>query len=242
MHEKEKIVFCWSGGKDSAMALHEILRGRQYEVVALLTSVAEQYERVSHHGVRVELLERQAEAIGIPLDKLYLPSGPQQPCTNEVYEELMERTMLRYRDRGVNTVGFGDIFLQDLREYRERNLAKVGMRAMFPIWGRSTTELADHCIRTGFRAYLSCVEDKLGRPFAGRAFDQSLLEDLPIGIDTCGEYGEYHTFVYDGPIFRCPVAVELGEIVTRDGRHYADLLPVEMVTADAVAESMPPVC
>lgn len=238
---KEPVVFSWSGGKDSAMALYELRQSDRYEVVALLTSVAEQYQRVSHHGVRIELLEQQAESIGIPLHKLYLPSAPTQPCTNEIYEELMTRTMLDYCSRGIRTVAFGDLFLQDLREYRERNLAKVDMHALFPIWHRETAELVRTCIRLGFEAWLSCVEDKLGRHFAGRALDEMLVEDLPEGIDPCGENGEYHSFVYDGPIFQWPVPTRVGEIVTIDGRHYADLLPANVPAGAAAELSIPPV-
>lgn len=238
---KEPVVFSWSGGKDSAMALYELRQSNRYEVVALLTSVAEQYQRVSHHGVRIELLEQQADSIGIPLHKLYLPSAPTQPCTNEIYEELMTRTMLDYCSRGIRTVAFGDLFLQDLREYRERNLAKVDMHALFPIWHRETTELVRTCIRLGFKAWLSCVEDKLGRRFAGRALDEMLVEDLPEGIDPCGENGEYHSFVYDGRIFQWPVPTRVGEIVTIDGRHYADLLPANVPVGAAAELSIPPV-
>jgi uncharacterized protein (TIGR00290 family) len=217
----------WSGGKDSAMALHELFKANVYDVVALLTSVSEEYRRISHHGVREELLERQAEAIGVPLDKVYLPSENGQPCTNDVYERIMGDVMAKYKTRGVDTVAFGDLFLEDLRAYRERNLAKTDMRGVFPLWKRNTAELAKDVMARGFKGYLSCVEGKVGPGFAGRAYDEDLVAALPAGIDPCGEYGEFHTFVYDGPIFKHPVTVSVGEIVTRDGRHYADLLPAE---------------
>ena len=243
MPEKEKVIFSWSGGKDSALALHEIRQSGHYEIVALLTSVAEQYKRISHHGVREELLDMQAEAIGLPLDKLYLPANSSAPCTNAQFEELMGRTLARYNAAGVFVVAHGDIFLQDLREYRERNLAKAGMKGLFPIWRRDTAELLRTFIDLGFKAYLSCVDgSKMGAAFAGRAIDVSLQRDLPAGVDPCGEYGEYHSFVYDGPIFRWPVPVRIGEVVLRDNRYYADLLPGRDGPADPVTSaSVPPV-
>ena len=222
--KRTPVVMSWSGGKDSALALHELRSDPRYEVVALMTSISEEFRRVSHHGVREELLEAQAEAIGVPLTKVYLPSGNAAPCTNEVYEEIMGRVMEEFRSRGVYTVGFGDLFLEDLRTWRENNLAKVGMTGVFPIWKRDTRQLSHQIVAMGFKAILSCVEGKVGTGFAGRAFDERLLEDLPEGIDPCGEYGEFHSFVHDGPCFNKPVAVRVGETVTRDGRYYADLL------------------
>jgi len=204
------------------MALYELRRSGDYEVIALLTTVAREFERVSHHGVRVELLEEQAAAVGVALHKLYLPPDR---CTNEEYEALMERTMLDFWARGVRTVAFGDIFLADLRAYRERNLAKVGMRGLFPIWHRDTAELMRTFIGLGFRARLACVDGtKLGREFAGRTIDAALLSDLPSEVDPCGENGEFHSFVYDGPMLRRPIAVEPG-VLHEDGDFvFADLL------------------
>ncbi len=241
MQGKEKLVFSWSGGKDSALALHELRQSDRYEVVALLTTVAEQYRRVSHHGVREELLEMQAAAIGVPLDKLYLPAS--SPCTNAQFEELMARALARYRAAGVLLVAHGDLFLQDLRDYRERNLARTGMQGLFPLWRRDTTELFNTFIQLGFKAYLSCVDgQKLSEAFAGRAIDAGLLGDLPAGVDPCGEYGEYHSFVYDGPIFQRPVPVRVGEVVLRDTRYYADLLPgLDGFAEPVIGMSMPPV-
>jgi uncharacterized protein (TIGR00290 family) len=239
---KTQVVLSWSGGKDSAMALRELLEHDEYEVVSLMTSVAQEYRRVSHHGVREALLEQQADALGIPLEKIYLPSGPNQPCTNEVYEQIMGDVMARFKAQGVTTVAFGDLFLEDLRKWREANLAKAGMRGLFPLWKRDTTQMAREIIATGFKAYLSCVEGKVGPGFVGRPYDHDLLRDLPAGIDPCGEYGEFHSFVYDGPIFHRPVAVRVGEIVIRDGRFYADLLPEECPSPEGVlAELVPPV-
>jgi len=209
------------------MALQELLGDDRHEVVGLLTSVAEEYKRVSHHGVREELLDAQAESIGLPLDKLYLPSNSGHLCTNDYYEELMRGALQPYCDAGVMLVAHGDLFLEDLRAYREVNLARMGMRGVFPLWKRDTAQLIRTFIRSGFKAYLSCVEGKLGESFAGRAIDANLIADLPEGIDPCGEYGEFHSFVYDGPIFRKPIDVVVGEVVCRDTRYYADLLPSE---------------
>jgi uncharacterized protein (TIGR00290 family) len=220
------------------MALHALLGDDRYEVVGLLTSVAAEYKRISHHGVREELLELQAESIGLPLDRLYLPSDSGGSCTNERYEELMRDTLQRYCDAGVMLVAHGDIFLEDLRAYREKNLAKLGMRGVFPLWKRDTSELIETFIGSGFKAYLSCVEGKLGESFAGRAIDATLIEDLPAGVDPCGEYGEFHSFVYDGPIFNKSIDVVVGEIVCRDTRYYADLLPAGSRLA---ATEIPPV-
>jgi uncharacterized protein (TIGR00290 family) len=239
---KTPVVMSWSGGKDSAVALHEILNDQRFEVVALMTSVSEEYRRISHHGVREALLEAQADAIGVPLEKVYLPSGKDKPCTNEVYEQIMETVMAKFYARGVRAVAFGDLFLEDLRLWREANLAKAGMTGLFPLWKRGTSEFAHEVIRAGYRAYLSCVEGKVGPGFVGRPYDQALLRDLPPGVDPCGEYGEFHTFVYDGPIFDRPVAVRVGEIIMRDGRYYADLLPEgELAACAPLAELIPPV-
>ncbi len=219
------VVMSWSGGKDSALALYELQSDPRYEVVALMTSVSEEFHRVSHHGVREELLELQADAVGLPLVKIMLPSGQATPCTNHVYEGIMARVMDDFKAQGVLTVGFGDLFLEDLRAYREKNLARAGMTGVFPIWKRETHALARRIIAMGFKAILTCVEGKVGAGFAGRDYDESLLAELPPEVDPCGEYGEFHTYVHDGPCFRRPVAVEVGVRVVRDGRYYADLLP-----------------
>ncbi len=223
---KEKVVLAWSGGKDSAMALHALLRSGRYEVVSLLTTVSKQYERISHHGVRVELLEQQAAALNMRLHKLYLHPAN---CSIEDYEAVMEKAMLQYKQNDVLTVAFGDIFLEDLREYRQRNLAKVGMKGIFPIWGRDTTELVHTFIALGFKACLTCVDGrKLGEAFAGRPINADLIRDLPDGVDPCGENGEFHSFVCDGPIFSRPVLHTTGEVVLRDnGFYYCDLMPLE---------------
>jgi uncharacterized protein (TIGR00290 family) len=220
---KEPVVLSWSGGKDSAMALHTLLRSDTYEVVSLLTSVSQEFRRISHHGVRESLLDAQAAAIGLPLRKVYLPAGPAGACTNEVYETIMAKVMSEYLSDGISTVAFGDLFLEDLRTWREANLGRSGMRGIFPIWNLETSALADEVISLGYRARLSCVEERLGPSFAGREYDQELLRDLPAGVDPCGENGEFHSFVYDGPIFRNAVAVRVEETVRRDGRYFAEL-------------------
>ncbi|HSH37976.1 MAG TPA: hypothetical protein VK993_04250 [Chthoniobacterales bacterium] len=239
---KTPVVMSWSGGKDSAVALQELLSSSNYEIVALLTSVSEEYRRISHHGVREELLDAQAQAIGLPLEKVYLPGGLAGGCSNEVYEQIMAAAVAAFRARGIETFAYGDLFLEDIRAYREANLARAEMRAVFPIWKRDTTELAHEVIRTGYRAYISCAEGHLGAEFVGRLYDGDFLAQLPAGVDPCGERGEFHSFVFDGPIFREPVPVEVGEVVARDGRFYADLLlPRSQLPVNGLAELIPQV-
>ena len=233
-------MMSWSGGKDSAIALDQLMKTGDYDVVSLMTTVSEEYRRISHHGVREALLDEQARAIGVPLEKVYLPSGEPGGCTNDVYEAIMSRVMAHYKARGVETVAFGDLFLEDLRAWREANLAKAGMRGVFPIWKRNTTKVAHEVIQLGYKAYLSCVEPKVGSGFVGRLYDEEFLQVLPSEIDPCGENGEFHSFVFDGPIFKRAVSVRVGEIVTRDGRYYADLLPNESVEK-CTAELIPPI-
>jgi uncharacterized protein (TIGR00290 family) len=218
----EPILFCWSGGKDSAMALHTVLQQKDLRVVALLTTVTEGYDRISMHGVRRELLDRQAESIGLPLHKVFIP--PQ--CVNPVYEARMEEALRVHYNQGVRKVAFGDIFLEDLRAYREKNLARVGMTALFPIWKRDTRELIHFFHAQRFRAIAVCVDPKVLDPsFAGRELDESFFDDLPPRADPCGENGEFHTFVFDGPILRVPIPVRTGDVVNRDGFVFCDLLP-----------------
>jgi uncharacterized protein (TIGR00290 family) len=216
----EPVLFCWSGGKDSAMALHTLLQEPELSVSALLTTVTEGYERISMHGVRRELLQRQAQSIGLPLHEVRIP--PQ--CVNPTYEQRMEEALRTHYDKGVRRVAFGDIFLEDLRAYRESNLARIGMTAFFPIWKRDTQELAEQFCRQGFRGVTVCVDGRvLDRAFAGRELDDSFFRELPVGTDPCGENGEFHTFVFDGPIFREPVDCWTGDIVERDGFFFCDL-------------------
>ena len=230
MTKSETVLFCWSGGKDSAMALHAVSQCPDFRVVALLTTVTETYDRISMHGVRRELLVQQAESIGLPLREVRIP--PQ--CVNPVYEARMEEALRIHYAEGVRSVAFGDIFLEDLRAYREKNLARIGMTALFPIWKRNTRELIHSFHAARFRAIVACIDPKvLDRSFAGRELDESLFRDLPAGVDPCGENGEFHTFVFDGPIFRNPIPVRAGEVVERDSFIYCDLLPSAAVAGCA---------
>lgn len=218
----EPVLFCWSGGKDSAMALHTLIQRDDVRVAALLTTVTEGYERISMHGVRRELLWRQAESIGLPLHEVLIPPH----CVNPVYEARMEEALRKFWNEGVRRAAFGDIFLEDLRAYREKNLARIGMSAIFPIWKRDTRELANEFCKKGFRAVTVCVDGKmLDRLFSGRELNKQFLRDLPAGVDPCGENGEFHTFVFDGPVFRESVRWTLGEVVERDGFYFCDLIP-----------------
>jgi len=205
------------------MALHAVMQQDEFRVVGLLTTVTEGYERISMHGVRRELLERQAESIGLPLHEVRIP--PQ--CVNPVYEARMEEALRAQYAKGVRKVAFGDIFLEDLRTYREKNLAQIGMTALFPIWKRDTRELVRTFHADKFRAKAVCIDSKvLHRSFAGRELDDAFFRDLPPQADPCGENGEFHTFVFDGPIFRTAIAVRAGKITERDSFIFCDLLPV----------------
>lgn len=217
----EPVVVSWSGGKDSALALHELAPA--YQVVALVTTVTKGYDRISVHGVRTALLEEQAAALGYPLDKVAIPPI----CTNEEYENRMRAALARHRDHGVSAVVCGDIFLEDVRRYREERLFTIGLRGLFPLWQRDSAELARRFLDLGFQAILCCVDTQaLDASFAGRWYDRTLLRDLPPGIDPCGENGEFHTFVADGPIFRRPVRFVPGERCLREERFcFCDLLP-----------------
>ena len=218
----EPILFCWSGGKDSAMALDQLLQSEDVRVTALLTTVTEGYERISMLGVRREFLVRQAQSVGLPLHEVRIP--PQ--CVNPVYEARMAAALRVHFENGVRKVAFGDIFLEDLRTYREKNLARSGMTALFPIWKRDTRDLIRSFHAGGFRAIAVCVDSKVLDPgFAGRELDESFFRDLPPHADPCGENGEFHTFVFEGPIFRSPINVRTGEVVNRDGFIFCDLVP-----------------
>jgi len=219
----EKVIFAWSGGKDSAMALNELKKNRNYEVSALLTTVTEGYDRISMHGVRKILLEEQAKSLGLPLEKIYITKS----SSNEEYETRMKDSLTRYQGMGVSSAAFGDIFLEDLKKYREDNLSKVGMKGIFPIWKRNSAELARTFIELGFKAIITCIDSKvLDKTFVGRVFDKQFLSELPKDVDPCGENGEFHSFVFDGPIFSKPVECVKGEVVLRDDRYYfCDLIP-----------------
>jgi uncharacterized protein (TIGR00290 family) len=225
---REKIWLSWSSGKDSAWSLHTLRQGSEYEVVALLTTVNQEFNRVAMHAVRESLLEAQAAALGLPLVKVAIPS----PCPNVVYERAMAQAMERARAEGIDRVAFGDLFLEDIRKYREEKLAEVGMHPVFPIWGLETRALAHEMVRSGLRALVTCVNPKLlDARFAGRIFDAQFLADLPESVDPCAERGEFHTCVYAGPMFKQPLDVRAGEIVTRDGFVFADALLSEPAPA-----------
>lgn len=209
---KEKVIFNWSSGKDSALSLYKMLQTQQYEVLCLLTSVSEQYQRISMHGVRAELLEAQAESIGIPLVKMLIPEMP----TMEAYEKVMRATLTGLKDMGAETSAFGDIFLEDLRAYRENKLSELNLKALFPLWKIPTDQLIREFIDLGFKTVITCVNEKyLDKSFAGRIIDHDFLKDLPDNVDPCGENGEFHTFVFDGPLFKNPISFEIGETVYR---------------------------
>ena len=215
---------CFSGGKDSALALHALQQAGAYQVETLITTVTDAYDRVSMHGVRRALVRDQAAAIGIPLVEVVVP--PQS--SNEIYERAMGEAFDRLYDDGIRRVAFGDIFLEDLREYRERQLAASGLECLFPIWKQPTADLARSFIRDGFEAVAVCINPAaLDGSFAGRSFDESFVADLPEGVDPCGENGEFHTFVWDGPILLQPIPVVRGEVVERDGFVFCDLLAAD---------------
>ncbi len=217
-----RALLAWSSGKDSAWALHELRRAGEVDVVGLLTTVTEPFARVSMHAVREELLDRQAAALGLPCRKVRIP----WPCPNDRYEEEMGRALAAARGEGVTHAVFGDLFLEDIRAYRESKLAGTGIAPLFPLWGRDTARLAREMIEGGLRAVLTCVDPRrVSGALAGRAFDAALLSELPPGVDPCGENGEFHSFAWDGPMFGAPLGVAPGEIVEREGFVFADLLP-----------------
>lgn len=219
----KKVLLSWSSGKDSAWALHLLSRMPGVQVAGLLTTFNRAFDRVAMHAVRRALVEAQADAVGHPMQAVFLP----WPCPNEDYERILAEVCRSAVDAGVEAVAFGDLFLQDIRDYREKQLSGSGLEPLFPLWHIPTAELAREMIRSGLRARLTCIDPRvLPREFAGREFDLSLLEDLPLGVDPCGENGEFHSFVYDGPMFRRPLAILSGEVIERDGFIFADLLPV----------------
>lgn len=210
-------ILSWSGGKDSALALYESKNDYDLDIVSLLTTVTEDYERVSIHGVREDLLIAQSKNLGIPLEIIYIPTD----CSNEEYSSIMQNRIIKLKKRGIHSVIFGDIFLEDIRQYRERNLSKVDMKPIFPLWNRSTERLAKRFIDLGFKAVITCIDSEfLERYFIGREYNEELLSNLPDNVDPCGENGEFHTFVYDGPIFDDPISLKLGKVEVRDDRFY----------------------
>ena len=220
MTRPERVLVAWSSGKDSAFSLH-VLREQGVEVTGLLTTISDAFDRVAMHAVSMSLLRAQADAVGLPLVEVRIPS----PCPNQAYEAAMAEALAGARERGTTAVAFGDLFLEDVRRYREERMSGTGLRPLFPLWGRPTRELALEMIAVGQKAVLTCVDPKaLPRELAGRAFDGSLLDELPAAVDPCGENGEFHSFAWDGPAFRRPVPVRVGEVVERDGFVFADLL------------------
>ena len=218
------ILLAWSSGKDSAWSLHVLRQDPSVEVVGLLTTINEAYDRVAMHAVRRALLEAQADAAGLPLVLVRIPS----PCPNETYEAAMAGAVAEARSRGITGIAFGDLFLEDIRRYREKQMSGTGLRLHFPLWGRPTAALAEAMIDGGLQARLTCIDPRVMPPdLAGAAFDRALLARLPASVDPCGENGEFHTFAWNGPMFRHPVPVRGGEVVTRDGFVFADLIPVE---------------
>jgi uncharacterized protein (TIGR00290 family) len=217
-----KVVLAWSSGKDSAWALHVLRRDPALTVVGLLTTVNAAHDRVAMHAVRRRLLEAQARAAGLPVHVVEIPD----PCPNETYQAAMGASVATLRADSVQAMAFGDLFLEDVRRYRETQLAGTGLTPVFPLWGRPTRALAEEMIEGGLQARLTCVDPRvLPAAFAGRAFDRALLADLPPSVDPCGENGEFHSFAWDGPMFRRPVPVTAGVVVERGGFVFADLLP-----------------
>jgi uncharacterized protein (TIGR00290 family) len=219
---RERVLVAWSSGKDSAWSLHLLRQQAEIEVVGLLTTLDESRERVAMHAVRRDLVLEQAAAAGLPLEIVPIPS----PCPNEVHEQRMGEAVARARDAGVTSVAFGDLFLDDVRRYRERQMQGSGLSLRFPLWGRPTRALAEEMIDGGLCATLTAVDPRrLDARFAGRAFDRALLAELPADVDACGENGEFHSFAWAGPMFARPIRVRPGAVVTRDGFVFADLLP-----------------
>lgn len=222
----EQAVFCWSGGKDSALALYKVLQEKKYEVKHLLTTLNEKHRRISMHGIREDLLEQQAKSIGIPLVKMYVKEG-----SNSEYEKNMEAALLNFKEEGVDHVIFGDIFLEDLRKYREDNLAKVNMTAIFPLWKKDTKALINEFMALGFRTITCCVNDAyLKENSAGVEIDKKFIKMLPVNVDPCGENGEFHTFCYEGPIFKKKINFTVGEKIYK---------PLEIKTTDYILPSSP---
>lgn len=216
------LVVSWSGGKDSTLALNEILNNTDYEVHTLITTVTEGYDRISIHGVRNELLEKQVQSIGLPLHKVSIPKDSK----NEKYESALKKVLLKFKNEGINEIVFGDIFLEDVKKYRDELLDRLDMKGVYPIWKKDSKELARKFIEHGFKAVTTCVDfQQIDKKFVGREYDSGFLNDLPGTADPCGENGEFHTFVYDGPLFNEKISFNKGEVVLRDNRfYYCDLI------------------
>jgi uncharacterized protein (TIGR00290 family) len=219
----KKVILTWSGGKDSALALHNLQNDKEYQLVGLLTTITDDYDRVSMHGIRRALLEQQAKSLGLLLDEVFIP----KKALNETYEKKMQDILEKYRRNGIDLVAFGDIFFEEVRSYRENNLEKLGMKGLFPLWKKDSKELASSFLDLGFHAIITCVDSHfLNGQFVGRQYDKDFLSDLPSSIDPCGENGEFHSFVYDGPVFKKEIPYKKGDIVLRENRfYYCDLVP-----------------
>lgn len=219
---QRKTLLSWSSGKDSAWTLHTLKQGNEFDVVGLVTTINEKFERVAMHAVRDALLQQQADAAGLPIHRIPLPF----PCSNEEYERRMQSFMDSIQEEGIECMAFGDLYLEDIRQYREQKLAGTGIEPIFPLWQIPTDALASTMVDGGLRARLTCIDPRqLDKRFAGRDYNQGLLSDLPRDVDPCGENGEFHTFAYDGPMFSQPIPVQPGETTERDGFVFADLLP-----------------
>ena len=218
-----KTLVSWSSGKDSAWALYEASRNPDLKITGLLTTITEPFNRVSMHGVRLELLQAQALSLGLPLVMVPIPF----PCTNETYEEALRKALEKAREEGVTRIVFGDLYLEDIRQYRESKLKGTGFEGVWPLWLQETRGLSRRMVEGGLKASITCLDPKrLPRSFAGRVYDAQLLDDLPEGVDPCAENGEFHTFAWDGPMFSKPIRIKNGETVEREGFVFTDLLPV----------------
>ena len=220
---KERVLFSWSGGKDSALALHELRKNGDYEIAALLTTLTRDYDRICMHGVRRSLLERQAKSLELPLETVFISKN----ASNDEYESKMREVLVKYQKAGVTSVVFGDVFLEELRDYREEKLSTIGMNGLFPLWEKDTAELACTFINLGFKGVVTSADSHLlDSILVGRDFDDQFLSMLPFTVDPCGENGEFHSFVHDGPLFQQPITHTPGQVVLRDnGFYYCDLVP-----------------
>ena len=219
---RKPVIVSWSGGKDSCLALHELMQSADISVEGLLTTVTRDFDRISMHGVRRSLLERQADSLGLPLHQVLISKG----AGNAEYEAKMAEAFSHFRERGIETIAFGDLFLEDIKTYRDRFLGGHGMAGLYPIWKRNTSALIREFLGKGFKTIIVCVDPKqLDPAFAGRVIDEKFLAELPSHVDPCGENGEFHSFVFEGPIFRSPVKFSLGEIICRDSFWFCDLVP-----------------
>jgi uncharacterized protein (TIGR00290 family) len=219
---KGKTLVSWSSGKDSAWALHKLQQNPEIDLVGLFCTVNKEFKRVAMHGVRVELLQRQAKNIGLPLQIIEIP----YPCSNAEYEEILGQFVKGAKHDHIEYFAFGDLFLEDVRDYREEKLKESGIKPIFPIWGMPTDELSREMLSSGLRAVIACINPKqIAKDFVGREFDECFLDSLPETVDPCGENGEFHTFVFDGPMFKQPIEIFVGDVVDRDDFVFADILP-----------------